>query len=222
MTMLPGSATPDAVIVPLAFVAVTNTGLAGETVSANTLVVTGDTLPAASVLTTEIAPDVCGVVDVAAYVPSAATATVLVVPSGKVTLMLEPGSPVPDTFSVPSASAVVLATGAAGAVVSANVPTVAGETLPALSVAVAPIGPDGCATAEVIAYTPEAGMTALPTVPSGNVTLMVEPGSPVPAIFNVPSGLVVAVSVGAAGAEASANALDAAGEALPAASVATA
>ena len=40
---------------------------------------------------------------------------------------------------------------------------------------------------------------ALAVVPSGKVTVTVEPGSPVPVAFNVPSGLAEVVRVGTAG-----------------------
>ena len=49
----------------------------------------------------------------------AATGTVDVVPSGNVTLTEVPGSPVPDTFNVPSGLTVVTSVGATGGVVSA-------------------------------------------------------------------------------------------------------
>ena len=48
----------------------------------------------------------------------AATGTEAVVPSGKVTLTVEPGSPVPATVSVPFGFAVAVAVGAVGGVVS--------------------------------------------------------------------------------------------------------
>ena len=48
----------------------------------------------------------------------AATGTVLVVPSGNVTIVVEPGSPVPATVRVPFGLTVVVAAGASGAVVS--------------------------------------------------------------------------------------------------------
>ena len=50
--------------------------------------------------------------------PALSTGTVLVVPSGKVTVAVEPGSPVPATVSVPFGLAVEVWLGAAGAVES--------------------------------------------------------------------------------------------------------
>jgi hypothetical protein len=75
--------------------------------------------------------------------------TVLLVPSGKVTLTLEPGSTVPLAVIVPSALAMVPTTGAAGAVLSAKDFVATGEALPAASVATAVILPEGCAAADV-------------------------------------------------------------------------
>jgi hypothetical protein len=77
---------------------------------------------------------------------------------------------------------------------------VAGETLPAGSVAVVETGPDVCGVGEVIEYWPFAGTTAVADVPSGKVVLTVEPGSAVPATVIVPFGLAVVVAVGAMGA----------------------
>jgi hypothetical protein len=53
----PGSAVPLAVIVPLALAVVPTTGAAGAVVSANDFGVTGEALPAASVVTTETLPE---------------------------------------------------------------------------------------------------------------------------------------------------------------------
>ena len=73
----------------------------------------------------------------------------MVVPSGNVTIAVEPGSPVPATVSVPLALAVVVAVGATGAVVSVKVEVAAGDVLPAGSVATTPTGPEVCGVADV-------------------------------------------------------------------------
>ena len=80
--------------------------------------VAGETLPAASLSVTDTTPELCGVADVAVKVPLAATGAFAVVPSGNVTVTVVPGSPAPETFNVPFGLAVVVAVGAAGAVVS--------------------------------------------------------------------------------------------------------
>ena len=74
-----------------------------------------------------------------------------VVPSGNVTFTVDPGSAVPEAVSVPFALAVVVMAGAAGAAVSANVFVVAGEMLPAGSVAMTATGPEVCGAADVMA-----------------------------------------------------------------------
>ena len=79
----------------------------------------------------------------------AATGTFAVVPSGNLTVTVEPGSPVPETVNVPFGFAAMLAVGAAGAIVSVNAVVVAGEALPAASVAVVLMGPELCGVAEV-------------------------------------------------------------------------
>ena len=79
----------------------------------------------------------------------AATGTLAVVPSGKVTFAVEPGSPVPETVNVPLAFGVVVTVGAAGAVVSVKGFVVAVDALPAGSVTVAVTGPDVCGVADV-------------------------------------------------------------------------
>ena len=140
------------------------------------------------------------------------------VPSGNVVFTVEPGSAVPATVMVPFGLAVVVAVGATGGVLSTAVDDVAGETLPAGSVAVVETGPEVCGVGEVIAYCPLAGTTAVPVVPSGNVVLMVEPGSAVPATVMVPLGLDVVVAVGATGGVASTKGTAVAGDVLPAGS----
>ena len=79
----------------------------------------------------------------------AATGTSTVVPSGKVTFTIEPGSPMPDTVSVPLAFADVTMVGAGGGVVSVKLAVPAGEALPAASVATAETVPDPCGAALV-------------------------------------------------------------------------
>ena len=72
----------------------------------------------------------------------AATGAFAVVPSGMVTLTVEPGSPTPETVSVPLAFGVVVRVGAAGAVVSVKAALAGGEELPAASLATAVTAPD--------------------------------------------------------------------------------
>ena len=79
----------------------------------------------------------------------AATGTTAVVPSGKVTVTVEPGSPVPATVSVPLALADVVAVGASGADVSVKVEVTVDEALPAASVSTAVTLPVVCGVAEV-------------------------------------------------------------------------
>ena len=129
----------------------------------------------------------------------AATGTVAVVPSGKVTFTMEPGSAVPATVSVPFGLAVVVVEGANGAEPSMKGEKVAGETLPAASVSVTFTVPVVCGAADVAEYVPLAATGTATTVPSGNVTLAVDPGSAVPATVSVPFGFAVVVAVGAAG-----------------------
>ena len=74
------------------------------------------------------------------------------VPSGNVVFTVEPGSAVPATVMVPFGFAVVVAAGADGAVASVKGVDVAGDTLPAGSVAVVDTGPDVCGVGDVIAY----------------------------------------------------------------------
>ena len=83
--------------------------------------------------------------------PFDATVALAVVPSGKVTVTVtvEPGSPVPATVNVPLAFAVVVAVGASGAVVSVKADVVAGDALPAGSVATTATGPEVCGVADV-------------------------------------------------------------------------
>ena len=97
---------------------------------------------------------------------------------------------------------------------------VAGEMLPAGSVAVVETGPEVCGVGDVTAYWPLAGTTAVPVVPSGNLTATVEPGSAVPATVIVPLGLAVVVAVGAAGGFVSTNGVAVGVDVLPAGSVA--
>ena len=96
----------------------------------------------------------------------------------------------------------------------------AGEVLPAGSVAVVETGPEVCGVADVIEYWPLAGTTVDAVVPSGNLVLTVEPGSAVPATVIVPLGFAVVVAVGAAGGLLSTNGVDVAVDVLPAGSVA--
>ena len=79
----------------------------------------------------------------------AATVALTNVPSGNVTLTEVPGSPVPDTVSVPLAFAVVVMVGAGGGVVSVKLAVPAGEVLPAASLSTTETIPAGCAAVEV-------------------------------------------------------------------------
>lgn len=157
-------------------------------------------LPLASLSTTETVPEGCGVDDVTVYVPLAATGTLAMLPSGNVTLIVEPGSPVPETVNVPFGFAVVVALGATGTAVSVKGVAVAGDVCPAGSVAVTDVEPDGCGVADVAEYVPLAATGTVAVVPSGNVTLIVEPGSAVPDTFSVPFGFAVTDAVGGRGA----------------------
>jgi hypothetical protein len=148
----------------------------------------------------ETGPEGCGVGEVIAYWPLAGTSAVPVVPSGKVVLTVEPGSAAPEMVIVPFGLAVTVAVGTAGGTASTNGVATTVDTLPAASVAVAEIGPEVCGAGEVIAYWPLAATTAVPVVPSGKITLTVDPGSAVPATVTVPFGLAVVVAVGAIGA----------------------
>ena len=106
-------------------------------------------MPAASLSTTEIAPEGCAATDVAEYVPLAATGTEAVVPSGKVTTAVEPGSPVPETVSVPLGFTVLPTVGANGAVVSVKAEVTGVEVLPAASLSTAVTLPEGWAASDV-------------------------------------------------------------------------
>lgn len=199
LTVEPGSAVPETVSVPFGLAADDIVGASGAAVSVKALGVAGEVLPAGSVTEALTGPEVCGVADVTLYWPLAGTTAVPVVPSGNVTFTVEPGSAVPATVSVPFGFAVVVEVGASGGVASVNALVVAGEALPAGSVAMAETGPEVCGVGEVIEYWPFAGTTAVPVVPSGKVTLTVEPGSAVPATVSVPFGLAVVAEVGATG-----------------------
>ena len=125
----------------------------------------------------------------------------------------------PATVMVPFGLAVVVAVGATGGVESTKGVDVAGDVLPAASVAVVETGPEVCGVEDVIAYCPLAGTTAVPVEPSGNFVFIVEPGSAVPATVMVPLGLDVVVAVGATGGVASTKGTAVAGDVLPAGSV---
>lgn len=64
-------------------------------------------------------------------------------------MTVEPGSPVPDTVSVPLGFAALVAVGASGAVESVYGVVAVGETFPEGSVTATLVGPDGCGAAEV-------------------------------------------------------------------------
>ena len=78
-------------------------------------------LPAGSVCLVTTLPEVCGVAEVTENVPLGATVVVPVEPSGKVTVIVAPGSPVPMVVNVPSGFGTELATGASGGVTSVTV-----------------------------------------------------------------------------------------------------
>jgi hypothetical protein len=72
------------------------------------------------------------------------------VPSGNVVFTVDPGSAVPATVIVPFGLAVVVAVGATGGLLSTNGVVVAGDVLPAGSVAVVETGPEVCGVGEVM------------------------------------------------------------------------
>src|SRR6056297_2314220 len=149
-------------------------------------------------------PSVCGASEVTGpKEPSGRTVVVPVLPSGKVTVAMAPGSPVPETESVPSrVCSMAPRTGACGPTSSEKGTVAVGETLPAPSVWVAVTSPEVCGDEEVIGpKVPSGPTTAAPIVPSGKRTVAVDPGSPVPDTDKVPSSFGVGVSmVGAVGA----------------------
>ena len=130
--------------------------------------------------------------------PSSPTVPVPVVPSGNVTVIVFPGSlPVPVTVSDPASGTFTV--GASGAVPSF-------DTLPASSVSTAVTSsplfnsvPSGTSTLQL----PSSPTVPVPVVPSGNVTVIVFPGSsPVPVTVSAPASGTF--TVGASGATVSA------------------
>ena len=186
VTVEPGSPVPEAVSVPLALGATDCVGASGGVVSVKLLLVAGDVLPAASVWVTEMVPVVCGVAEVTDQVPFGATVAVPVVPSGKVTVTVEPGSPVPEAVSVPLAFGDTDCVGANGGVVSVKAAE-AWSTFDWESVCSAITVPDVWGVAEVTEYVPPDVTVTVAVVPSGKVTTTVAPGSPEPATVSVPS-----------------------------------
>lgn len=79
----------------------------------------------------------------------AATDMDAVVPSGNVTLTVEPGSPRPETVSVPLAFGADVTVGAKGAVVSAKIAAVAGDVFPAASLSTTEMVPLVCGATQV-------------------------------------------------------------------------
>lgn len=101
-----------------------------------------ETFPAGSVTVAVTGPEACCVGEVTLKLPLAGTVVEAVVPSGKVTFTVEPGSPVPEAVIVPFGFPVVESVGAVGAVVSRKGDVAAVEIFPAGSVAVALMGPE--------------------------------------------------------------------------------
>ena len=162
-----------------------------------------ETLPAGSVAVTEtaLAPAACTVVGVTLQVPPAATVVVSTGPAGSVTRIVSPAVPVPEIVGV--VSLVTLsptvpeseagssrATGAVGATESMlTVSEVAGDTLPAGSVAVTVIvlAPSASGVSGVTLQVLPAPTVVVRTWPPGKLTVIVSPARPVPEIVGVVS-----------------------------------
>ena len=209
-----------------------------------------DTLPAGSVAraVTRFGPAANAAVGVTLHVPFAATTVVSTVASGNDTRIVSPALPVPDSVGVSSLvrlspripesdAASSRITGAAGPVVTIDsARLVAGETLPAGSVAVidSVLTPEASSVAGVALQVPSAATIVVSTEPPGRLTRIVSPAVPVPEIVGVASLVMLSpgapesedglsTAVGAAGAVASIVTVRlAAGEVFPAASVAVA
>src|SRR5699024_6187747 len=145
---------------------------------------------------------------------------VAVLPSGNVTVTVEPGSAVPPI--VVSSLVTSFTVGASGAVVSLTVVVASSDLLPSLSVATTLIGsPPSNSTSGRFLLVWLSSHPAVPVavVPSGNVTVTVEPGSAVP--LTVVASLVTSFTVGASGAVVSLTVVVASSDLLPSLSAAT-
>ena len=191
LTVAPNSALP---VTGLPSVGLT-VGAAGATESATTEAA-GDTLPARSLAVTFRVAPLAGTGDGVQLNEPFAAATVVhsTVPSASDTVTVEPASAVPVT-RLPSVGLTVGVTGAAESTVTG----VAGETLPAASLAVtASTVPLAGTVAGVQVQVPLAATVAVQTgVPTAVFTTMVDPTSPPVPVMVEP--LVVATT-GAAGA----------------------
>ncbi len=133
---------------------------------------------------------------------------VAVVPSGNVTVTVDPGSAVPSI--VVSSLVTSFTVGASGAVVSLTVVVKESEIFPLLSIADINSSSSpfkSIFSGIVIVYSPWSFALLSAVVPSGNVTVTVDPGSAVPPI--VVSSLVTSFTVGAFGAVASTTIVEA-------------
>ena len=140
--------------------------------------------------------------------PSSSAVPVAVVPSGNITVTVDPGSDVPLTV-VPSL-VTSFTVGTSGAVVSVTVVVTESEIFPLLSIAATNnSSPPVNSTFSGIAIEYSLCALAFPSavLPSGKVIVTVEPGSAVPLI--VLSSLVTSFTVGASGAVASTTVVDA-------------
>src|SRR5918998_338505 len=177
------------------------TGGSGATVS--TVNVTGsdagEAFPTASICVadTVCGPSPSGVVGSSVQVPSGATVAVPTTTPSTVTVTVAPGSPVPVIVGVLSEivdpSAGLSTTGASGTVVSTVNVTVsdAGDVLPAGSVCVAVTvwSPSASGVVTSRLQVPSGATVVVPTTVPSMVTSTVAPGSPVPVIVGVESGV---------------------------------
>ncbi len=123
-------------------------------------------------------------------------------PSGNVTVTVEPGSAVPLTCV--SSLVTSFTVGPSGAVVSTTVVFTESEILPLLSIEA--INSSSPPTKSIsfgisIVYFPSSSAVPIAVVPSGNVTVTSDPGSAVP--LTCVSSLVISSTVGVCGAVAS-------------------
>ncbi|SCS96213.1 Uncharacterised protein [Staphylococcus cohnii subsp. cohnii] len=133
---------------------------------------------------------------------------VAVVPPGNVTVTVDPGSAVPPI--VVSSLVTSFTVGAAGAVMSFTVVVIESEIFPLPSIADINSSSSpfkSIFSGIVIVYPPWLFALLSAVVPSGNVTVTVEPGSDMPLI--VVSSLVTSFTVGASGAVASTTIVEA-------------
>ncbi len=195
-------------------------GSVGAVVSGAVMVAAGETLPAASVaVTVRVWPLACAAGSVTLKVPSLPTVALAnVLPLASLIATVDPASPLPEMVLPSSLSCTLL--GSVGAVVSGAVIVAAVEVLPAASVAVTVrVWPLVCAAGSVTLKLPSLPTVALANVlPSASLIATVDPASPLPVTVS-PSSLSC-TPLGSAGAVVSGAVMVAAGEILPAASVA--